>query len=120
MKIAVAAKGNTLESAVDPRFGRAGGFVVIDVESREFEFVENTQNVNAAQGAGIQAARTVAESGAGLVIVGHCGPKAFRTLTAAGIQVIVGFEGTVAEAVDRFEEGALAPAESADVEGHWT
>jgi predicted Fe-Mo cluster-binding NifX family protein len=120
MKIAVTAKGTTLDSPVDSHFGRAAGFIVVDVESGEFEFVDNAQNVNAAQGAGIQAARTVAESGAGCVIAGHCGPKAFRTLTAAGIQVVVGFEGTVAEAVDRFEEGALAPAESADVEGHWT
>ena len=119
MKIAVTSKGETLDSRMDPAFGRAKGFIIVDVESREFEFVNNTQNVNAAQGAGIQAARIVAEYGVRCVISGHCGPKAFRTLKAAGIQVIVGFDGTVTEAVDRFEEGQISPAESADVEGHW-
>lgn len=119
MKIAVSAKGRTLDAEVDPRFGRASVFLVVDTETGEFEVVENAQNLEAAQGAGIQAARTVAEHGAEAVISGHCGPKAFRTLIAAGIKVAVGASGTVSEALERFASGELAPTESADVEGHW-
>ncbi len=119
MKIAVTSTGETLDSPMDPAFGRAKGFIIVDMESREFEFVDNKQNVNAAQGAGIQAAGIVAEQGVEYVISGHCGPKAFRTLAAAGIQVVVGVDGTVGEVVDRFGEGDISPADAADVEAHW-
>lgn len=58
------------------------------------------------------------------VITGHCGPKAFRTLSVAGIKLFTGAEGTVADTLKRFRmkrfrEGMLAEAEEADVEGHW-
>ena len=119
MKVAVSAKGRTLDDEVDPRCGRASVFLVVDTETGEFEVVENTQNLEAAQGAGIQAARTVAEHGAEAVVSGHCGPKAFRTLDAAGVKIVVGASGTAREAVEKFASGALAPVESADVEGHW-
>ena len=119
MKIAVSAKGRTLDDEVDPRFGRASMFLLVDTETGEFEAIENTQNLEAAQGAGIQAASMVAEHGAEAVISGHCGPKAFRTLAAADIKIAVGASGSVREAVDGFVSGALAPVGSADVEGHW-
>ncbi len=119
MKIAVSAQGETLESVVDPRFGRAPHFVIVDAESGAFEAVNNAQNVNAMQGAGIQAAETIANSGAEVILTGHCGPNAFRTLNAADIKVCVGAEGTVAQAVEAFKSGALKPADDADVDGHW-
>ncbi len=119
MKIAVTANGKTLDSPVDPRFGRAANFILVDTETGGFEVVDNAQNLNAAQGAGIQAGETVSKLGAEVVITGHCGPKAFRTLRAAGIQVLVGAQGTVAEAVEAFKAGKLKPTETADVDGHW-
>lgn len=119
MKIAVTSAGKTLESPVDPRFGRAAYFVLVDTDTGAFEAHDNAQNLNAAQGAGIQAAQTVSSLGAEAVITGHCGPKAFRTLRAAGIQVVVGAEGTVAEVLEAFKTGKLKATESADVEGHW-
>jgi predicted Fe-Mo cluster-binding NifX family protein len=119
MKIAVTSKGKTLGSPMDPAFGRAKGFIIVDAESCDFEFVDNAQNVNSAQGAGIQAARIVAERGVGCVISGHCGPKAFRALSAAGIEIIVGVDGTVEEAVGKFRRGELSPVDEADVEAHW-
>ncbi len=119
MKIAVSATGRNLDSAVDPRFGRAGMFLVIEDSTGAFEVLENRQNVEAAQGAGIQAARIVSESGAGVVITGHCGPKAFQTLAAAGVKIVVGAEGTVEEALEQFKAGRLKPSSAPDVEGHW-
>jgi predicted Fe-Mo cluster-binding NifX family protein len=79
---------------------------------------DNTQNLNAPQGAGIQAAQAVYNLGVGAVVTGNVGPKAFTTLQAAGIAVHVGASGTVREAVEQFRVGALEPAESANVEGH--
>ena len=119
MKVAVTSKGRTLGDEVDLRFGRAQMFLLVDTETGAFDVVDNKQNLEAAQGAGIQAARIVAEHGAGVVITGHCGPNAFRTLSAAGINVVLGAEGTVGEAVERFKARELRAVASADVEGHW-
>jgi len=119
MKVAVSARGGSLQSEVDPRFGRARYFVIVDTETGEFTAVDNEQNLNAAQGAGIQAAQHVAAQGVQAVLTGHCGPKAFRTLSAGGIAVFTGVEGTVADALERYKAGELSTAEDADVHGHW-
>ena len=119
MKIAVSATDKNLTSRVDPRFGRAAFFILLDTESGAFEAHDNQQNLNAAQGAGIQAAENVSRLKAEVVLTGHCGPKAFRVLEAAGIQVVVGAEGTVAEALEAFKTGKLKPTPHADVDGHW-
>jgi predicted Fe-Mo cluster-binding NifX family protein len=119
MKIVVSASGKTLDAQVDPRFGRAAFFIAVDSETGASEAHDNTQNLNAAQGAGIQAAETVSRLGAEVVITGHCGPKAFHVLNAAGIKVVVGAEGTIRSALEAFRSGKLAPSDSPDVEGHW-
>jgi len=119
MKIAFSSTGSTTDSEIDPRFGRANLFLVVDTRNQDLTFLDNKQNMQAAQGAGIQAAATVADAGVNVVITGHCGPKAFRTLSAAGISVIVGVEGTIKAALDRYQAGDLKPADAPDVEGHW-
>ncbi|MBW7863518.1 MAG: NifB/NifX family molybdenum-iron cluster-binding protein [Candidatus Hydrogenedentes bacterium] len=119
MKIIVSASGNSPDALVDPRFGRAAWFILIDSETGAFQAHENTQNLNAAQGAGIQAAQTVSRLGADIVITGHCGPKAFKTLSAAGVKVFLSADGSVTEAVEAFKSGTLVPADAPDVEGHW-
>ncbi len=119
MKIAISTSGTDLQAPLDQRFGRCAHFLLYDDDSGDFTLVENSQNLNAAQGAGIQAAKTVADSGAQAVISGHCGPKAFKVLDAAGIAVYPCQAASVAEALDLFKSGKLTAAANADVEGHW-
>ena len=119
VKLAFTTSGETLDALLDSRFGRAPKFLVYDTDSDTFEVVDNQQNLDAAQGAGIQAAETVARSGADCLVTGHCGPKAYRVLSAAGVKVYNTDIPTVAAALDAFKAGRLKPAESADVEGHW-
>jgi predicted Fe-Mo cluster-binding NifX family protein len=92
---------------------------VYDTETKKTEVAENGQSLAAAQGAGIQAAETVSRLGCECLLTGHCGPKAFRALSAAGIRVYNGANGTVGEAIAAFEAGKLALAAEADVDGHW-
>lgn len=120
MKIAVTSTGRTLDAPMDTRFGRAQGFVIYDTETKEEKAVDNTQNLNAPQGAGIQAAMHVIESGAETVISGHCGPKAFRVLNEAGIGIYLSSAATGREAVALLEKGLLSKACNADVQGHWS
>ncbi len=119
MKVAFTASGKNLDSPLDTRFGRAPGFLVYDTDSGAAEFIDNQQSLNAAQGAGIQAAETVIRTGARALVTGHCGPKAFRVLSAAGVKVYNTDQTTVAAALEAFKAGRLKPAQSADVEGHW-
>ena len=119
MKVIVTSQGRELNSPVDQRFGRAKCFIVVDTESGDFSGADNSQNLDAAQGAGIQAGKNVAELGAEAVITGHVGPKAFATLQAAGVAIYSGASGTVADAIEQFKGGTLKQAGGADVEGHW-
>jgi len=119
MKIAFTTAGETLDAPLDSRFGRAARFLVYDLDSKTFEVIDNQQNLNAAQGAGIQSAETVARLGAKSLVTGHCGPKAFRVLLAAGIKVYTTEAPTIAAALEEYRSGKLAEANSADVEGHW-
>jgi len=119
MKIAVTSTGTELTSEMDPRFGRAAYFLIVDPDTLDFEPVENSQNINLPQGAGIQAGKTVSDKNVDAVITGNCGPKAFRTLQAAGIKVVTDVNGRVIDAVLKFKNGELEEASEANVERHW-
>jgi len=119
MKVAVTSQGRDLDSAVDPRFGRAAYILIVDSDDETFEVLDNSENVNAFKGAGIQAAATVADKGADVLLTGYCGPKAFQTLAAAGVKVANDASGTVKEALQAFKNGKLVFADGANVDGHW-
>lgn len=119
MKIIITSEGPGRNSRVDPRFGRAKHFLLIDTETGEASSHDNAQNLNAPQGAGIQAAQAVARLGAGAVLTGNVGPKAFMTLHAANIAIYTGAAGTVNEALEQYNQGQLQQATKANVEGHW-
>lgn len=119
MKVAVSSRGKTLDSELDARFGRAACFILVDLNTMSYEAVENTQNLNAVQGAGIQAAKTVADQGAGAVITGNCGPKAFAVLQQAGIPVITGASGLVKDVIEKYKKGEFSPTDGPNVNGHW-
>lgn len=111
--IAVTSEGPALTDMVDPRFGRAAGFVIVDMKSGAHSYVDNGGSQAMAQGAGIQAAENVARAGAGAVLSGFVGPKAFQALAAAGITVVQNVEDmTVAQAVEKYRRGEFAAADA--------
>jgi predicted Fe-Mo cluster-binding NifX family protein len=118
MKIAITSLGETLDSKVDPRFGRAACFIVIDTDTMDFNAINN-ENVAAAGGAGINSAKVVTDTGAEAVLTGNCGPNAERTLRAAGVKLYTGLTGTVAEAVELFKGGGLKEAGGPNVQSHF-
>ena len=119
MKIAITSQGPDMASETDPRFGRAKFFIVVDMETDGSVAHDNAQNLNAAQGAGIQAAQNVAELDVEAVLTGNVGPKAFSTLQAGNIKVYLGATGSVEHAVEQFKVGQLECVTDANVEGHW-
>ena len=119
MIIAVTSQGRDLAGEVDPRFGRANQFLLVDSETMDFQVAENHQSLNLPQGAGIQTAATISEKGVEVLLTGFCGPNAFKTLNAGGIKVANEVTGTVTDAVTAFKDGKFSFADNANVEGHW-
>lgn len=107
MKIAVASSGKTLESQVDPRFGRCPYFLIIDSETEKFEVFKNEAG-QSARGAGISAAQLIADKGVGAVLAGNFGPNAVNVLSASQIKIFSGVFGiTAKEAIKQYQEGKL-------------
>lgn len=119
MRIAVTSQGDDLEAKVDPRFGRTSRFLIVDTDSMSFKVIENSQSLDLPQGAGTQSAQNIAEHNPEVVLTGNCGPKAFQALKAAGIEVVVGVDGKIGDAVQAYMDGKYQSAKDANVEGHW-
>ena len=118
-KIAVSSEGPTLDDRLDPRFGRAAGFIIIDADTQDHTYQENGLAQTMAQGAGIQAAETVVNAGVQVVLTGSVGPKAFQVLAAAGIQIAQDLQNiTVKEAFERYQQGNVQWANAPNSKGH--
>jgi predicted Fe-Mo cluster-binding NifX family protein len=121
MKIAVTSYEGEIAGKVDRSFGRAKWFVVVDTENGTVEAHSNRQNVNAAQGAGIQAAQNISNLGVYVVLTGNVGPNAFRTLNAASIKIfVIGKDvETAEEAIAEWKAERLQKVGEATIEGYW-
>lgn len=102
MKIAVSSTGPSLDARMDERFGRCPCFVIASSEGGVVVPVDNSCATHG-HGAGIQAARFVAEQGVSVVLTGRCGPNASDTLAAAGVSVVTGCSGTVRDVLERYQ-----------------
>ncbi|HUX48564.1 MAG TPA: NifB/NifX family molybdenum-iron cluster-binding protein [Dehalococcoidia bacterium] len=118
MKIAVSATAPSLDAEVDPRFGRCQYFIIVDPQSMEFEAVDNS-NAMASGSAGISTAQMIASKGVEMVLTGNCGPNAYQTLSAAGVQVITGVSGRIKDAVEAFKAGKFQSSTQPSVGNHY-
>jgi len=114
MKICITSEGKTLDSKVDPRFGRCQYFIIVDTDTLEFDAIQNP-NIEAMGGAGIQSAQLVASKKVCAVLTGNVGPNAFQTLSTAGIDIYTGVSGSIKEAIEAYKSGKLKKTESPNV-----
>ncbi len=118
-KIAISCDEPSLDAQVDPRFGRAAGFLIVDPETMTFTYQENGQAQAMARGAGIQAAETVIRAGATAVLTGYVGPKAFQALAAGKVRIIQDLANmTVRQAVERYKTGDITIADNPNSQAH--
>jgi predicted Fe-Mo cluster-binding NifX family protein len=103
MKIAISAAGKSLDSPFEPRFGRSPGFVIIDTETDQVKYLDNSASQNLPQGAGIQSAQMIMDSGAQVLITGNIGPKASQALENSNLEIFSCEAGTVSEAIQFFK-----------------
>jgi predicted Fe-Mo cluster-binding NifX family protein len=118
MRIAISATGTDLAAEVDPRFGRCSYFIIIDPQTMEYDAIEN-RNAMTGGGAGISTAQRIANNGIEVVLTGNCGPNAYQTLSASGIQIITGVSGKVEDAVRQYKSGELQAGAQPNVEAHF-
>lgn len=120
MKIAVCSQSDNTKSKVDARFGRAGYFAIYDDTEKQWKFVSNSQNLQAAQGAGIQAAQIIIDEEVGILIASNVGPKAMAALEVNKITVLkIDSDVTLEQALTEYHSGKLVQIQQANVEGHW-
>jgi predicted Fe-Mo cluster-binding NifX family protein len=119
MKVVFTTSGNDLNAQLDARFGRAPKFLLYDLDAGSFEVIDNDDNVQMSHGAGVQSAGMVARLAPSAIVTGHCGPKAFHVLSAAGIKIYTSDAATVGEALEQYRSGKLTEALASDVGGHW-
>jgi predicted Fe-Mo cluster-binding NifX family protein len=105
-KICVSATGSSIDSEIDPRFGRCAYFIIADTDTMRCQCLPNAA-YDSPHGAGIQAAQVVVNQSVQAVITGMVGPNAHRVLSAAGIEVITGTAGTVKDAIQKYKNGEL-------------
>ena len=118
MKVVITAAGPSLDAQVEPRFGRAPYFVLVDTETMELiEAIENPF-IGQMSGVGVQAAQFIADKGVEAVITGNVGPKAFEGLRLAGIPVYTVVGGKVRQAAEKFKQGALQQVGAATSPAH--
>ncbi|MDH4217803.1 MAG: NifB/NifX family molybdenum-iron cluster-binding protein [Candidatus Aminicenantes bacterium] len=101
-KICFTSQGKDLHAELDPKFGRAQYFLIIDPRTSQVEVVENP-NREAVQGAGILTAQLISSKDVGTVITGHCGPNAQRVLESSGIRVVEGVAGKINDILEKLK-----------------
>ena len=118
MKIAISSSGNTLDSDLDPRFGRCAYFLIIDPANMRYE-VFNNQGAAQSRGAGIKAANFLVTKNVSVVVTGHASLNVIQTLASAGIEIFVEQQGTIKEVVALYKSGGLKPATQSAVNAYF-
>ncbi|MEG6615059.1 NifB/NifX family molybdenum-iron cluster-binding protein [Peptococcaceae bacterium 1198_IL3148] len=117
MKIAISSLDESINSNLNPRFGRCEYFIIYDCDSGNFTAVENSGRLSTG-GAGIATAKMVADLGVKVIITGLVGPKAFTALKAAGIKVYTANEGKILELIEQYKNNQLKEVNTANSGAH--
>ncbi len=107
VKICISATGKSLDSLLDPRFGRTVYFLIVDEKGKLIKAIKNT-GVQAMRGAGITAAQIVAQEKVKAVITGNIGPNASMVLGSSEIKIFIGSPGMkVRDVLQEYQKGKL-------------
>ena len=104
---------NGLQSLLDPRFGRAPAFLIVDPDDRQIIAELDNDSADVAHGAGTGSAARMSAHDVEIVISGRFGPKADQALAQLGIEMKIAPDGLTADqALDMLAAGTLQPPSS--------
>ena len=104
-----------LEAEVSPHFGRAPTFTLYDTEEESLSVFENGGEHH---GGNRSPPNAIAETGADVLVCGNLGRKAVDRFDEMGITVYRGAEGTVENALSRWDADDLKEAQPGEDCGH--
>lgn len=107
MKVFVSARDAGMHAAMEPQFGHAPWFVLVDTETGECSSHENSAARVITHGADARAAGLAADLGADAVVSGCVEDDAAWVLDAVGVQAYLATGGTVADVVEQLQQGSL-------------
>ena len=103
MKVAVTAAEKNLEGRIDLRFSRCNYFIIVDLQTGNWEAMPNPRLFWKGRG-GRSVAQELSDRKVVCVITGRVGPNALAALQASGIKVYcIDTEETVREALRLYE-----------------
>ena len=88
MIVAITSTGNSLESFIDPRFGRCSCFVFYNTETKEFVFQPNPFKDND-EGVGVDVVEWITTFSCSKIVSGQFGMKIKPLLDESRIQLIL-------------------------------
>lgn len=101
--IAIPVDENKQETTVCFSYGRCPYFMLVNEETKEISFVDNSANA-AVGGAGIKAAQTLVDLNVSKIITQRCGSNAADVLKAAGITILRSKYPTAQENIAKIAE----------------
>ncbi|MGC8616981.1 MAG: NifB/NifX family molybdenum-iron cluster-binding protein [Desulfurella sp.] len=105
MKILLATKGQTLDSAIDERFARASYFLIYDDKTGQLDVINNNQELS--HGAGPQAVQIAIDNGASAIISAMPGQNALQAIRAANIKVYEAVGLSAKQAIEKLKSNEL-------------
>ena len=109
MKVSIPVMNRSgLSSTVGQHFGRVPDYAIMDTETGELSFLENTSEHRG--GVGLPP-ELMAKAGVDVMLCAGLGAKAVDMFASLGIQVYVGAAGTVQETLDAYNAGKLTRAD---------
>ena len=107
MKLAICLEDNDYSSNLDRRFGRAGYFIIIDSETKEYEIIENDAK-DEVTGAGLKVVKKLMALGVDEIVAEEIGPKAETLIEEFEIPVYrSGDCKNVDEVLERYSNNTL-------------
>ena len=107
MKVAVTTAEKNLEGRIDPRFSRCNYFVIVDLQTGNWEAMPNPRLFWQGRG-GRSVAQELSDRKVVCVITGRIGPNALAALQVSGIEVYcIETEETVREALHLYRTKQL-------------
>lgn len=114
--IAIPSTGETEQSEVNERFGRAEYIFIYDTDKNEKEIFHNP--VLDSHGQGPKLINQLASKGIDALITKNLGENAFNATSAAEIKVYLPISGSVKENIEAFQSNKLTIMERATKESH--
>jgi|AntAceMinimDraft_16_1070373.scaffolds.fasta_scaffold31416_2 predicted Fe-Mo cluster-binding NifX family protein len=112
MKICITSTGPTMDSPIDPRFGRCQYFLITDEKGELIKAIPN-EAVEATRGAGVSAAQMIADEKVHVIITGNMGPNAYRVLESSNLKIFTGVANVSAkEACTSYQNNELEESKS--------